>query len=307
MQTEYIKYFLEIAEVGSISKAAENLFMKRSNLSACLAKLEEFVGTPLFERNPKGVSLTANGYLFYDWAQQVIRSYQAMQEEFKVKELSYATGEIYIYATTSLAAQANYNVISGFSSFWPNISVHFSTETLEHILDSIKEKDNSIAFVSLHESDFPLLETYPDLKFLNMLELQFSVYTTSEHPLVLSQKTVSLKTLTNHHLLQYAPTGEATFFNSFFKSHQLIVPKFSAVTDILIYRKLLSSGKYLSIGLSKPYIPELLKDFAEIPIREKLLCTQGLLISRPALQNPQIKKLIQLYYKELKLPIPSEL
>ena len=306
MQIEYLKYFMEIANVGSISKAADNLFMERSNLSACLSKLEESVGTKLFERSPKGVSMTSNGSLFYEWMKQTMQSYQEMQENFKILEKSNATGDIFIHATTSLATEANYNVITGFSSYWPNISVHFSSDSLENVLNAVNSSNNAIAFVSLHETDFTLLESYQDLKIFKMIDLPFSVYATAEHSLVLSHKTVSLKTLCNYHLLQYAPIDEANFFYSFFKSNQLTVPKFSAVTDILMYRKMLSSGKYLSIGLAKPYTPPLLKEFSEIPIREKTICTQAILVSPNALLNPKIKMIIQLYYKELKLPVPED-
>lgn len=307
MQIDYLRYFMETANVGSISKAADSLFMKRSNLSTCLSKLEEAVGTSLFERNTKGVSLTTNGKLFYDWVESVSSSYRELQANFKETEKLDAIGDMYIYATTSMATQVNLYVITEFSSQWPNVSINYSTNSIESVLASVSQKNNAVAFVSLHETDLPLLDEYPNLIFLNLKEIPFAVYTAPDHPLANSHKTVSLKTLRDYHLLQYAQVGEASFFYSFFKSRQLTVPKFSAVTDLLMYQKMLSSGKYISLGLAKPYTPALLKDFAMIPVREKLTCTQAILATPEALKNPQINKVVQLYHKILRCPMAEQL
>ena len=305
MRIEYLRYFMEIANVGSISKAADSLYMERSNLSACLSKLEEAVGTPLFERNAKGVTLTTNGQLFYDFVKSLSESYKELQLKFNETAESDVMGEINIYSTTSLATQINLYVITEFTELWPNISVNYSSNTIEDVLEAVNGKNNAIAFVSLHETDLPLLEAYPNLNFLNLQEIPFAVYTTPDHPLANSHKTVSLKTLRDYHLLQYAQVGEASFYYSFFKSHQLTVPKFSAVTDLLMYQKMLSTGKYISLGIAKPFTPQLLKDFAMIPVREKLTCTQAILATSEALQNPKVDKVVQLYYRALRRPMPE--
>jgi len=65
MKTEYfdtkIRYFLKIAECGSLSKAAEELGIGQSGLSRQLAMLETFVRKPLFVRTGRGVKLTDAG------------------------------------------------------------------------------------------------------------------------------------------------------------------------------------------------------------------------------------------------------
>ncbi|KQP47631.1 LysR family transcriptional regulator [Pseudorhodoferax sp. Leaf274] len=61
MELRHLRYFIAVAETGSLSRAAEKLFIAQPPLSVQIRQLEEEMGTPLFVRHPKGVRLTAAG------------------------------------------------------------------------------------------------------------------------------------------------------------------------------------------------------------------------------------------------------
>jgi DNA-binding transcriptional LysR family regulator len=63
MQSTALRYFLEVAQSGSLSRASEKLFVAVSALSRQIAKLEDELGTPLFERRPRGMVLSEAGRL----------------------------------------------------------------------------------------------------------------------------------------------------------------------------------------------------------------------------------------------------
>lgn len=71
MRMEEIKYFLEICKYSSLSKAAQTLNISQQGLGQSLKRLENNVGGKLFERNFKGVFLTAYGEKFYERAKCV--------------------------------------------------------------------------------------------------------------------------------------------------------------------------------------------------------------------------------------------
>ena len=61
MELQQIRYILAIAEEKNITKAAEKLFVSQSALSQQLLKLEQELGTPLFERSGRILELTEAG------------------------------------------------------------------------------------------------------------------------------------------------------------------------------------------------------------------------------------------------------
>lgn len=72
MELRVLKYFTVVASEGSITKAAERLFITQSTLSRQIAELEEEVGSPLLVRTNRSVSLTAAGELLLRRAEEMI-------------------------------------------------------------------------------------------------------------------------------------------------------------------------------------------------------------------------------------------
>ena len=69
MLKPYIKAFLRVAECGSFSSAADQLYISKVSVMNQIIALEARIGVPLFERTHSGVSLTAAGKSFYQNAQ----------------------------------------------------------------------------------------------------------------------------------------------------------------------------------------------------------------------------------------------
>lgn len=72
MELRVLKYFTVVAAEGSITKAAERLFITQPTLSRQIAELEEEVGSPLLVRTNRSVSLTAVGELLLRRAEEMI-------------------------------------------------------------------------------------------------------------------------------------------------------------------------------------------------------------------------------------------
>ncbi len=78
MNTTYLNYALEVERVGSITQAAQNLYMAQPNLSKALKDLEKELGFQVFRRTANGVKVTEDGQEFLYHAKQVIEQLQAM-------------------------------------------------------------------------------------------------------------------------------------------------------------------------------------------------------------------------------------
>ena len=61
MNIVYLKYAVTVAKAGSLTKAAEELFVAQPNLSRAIKELEKDLGITIFDRNSKGIRLTSDG------------------------------------------------------------------------------------------------------------------------------------------------------------------------------------------------------------------------------------------------------
>jgi DNA-binding transcriptional LysR family regulator len=78
MELRHLRYFVNVAELGSVSRAAEKLFVAQPALSQQIRQLEGEIGTRLFERLPRGVRLTPAGESFLEDARTILaRAQQA--------------------------------------------------------------------------------------------------------------------------------------------------------------------------------------------------------------------------------------
>ncbi len=75
MKIEQLKQAILIAELKSITLAAESLFLSQPNLSLSIKKLEDELGYPIFIRNSKGVELTARGRKLIDYSKTIVLLY----------------------------------------------------------------------------------------------------------------------------------------------------------------------------------------------------------------------------------------
>jgi len=79
MNTLHFKYAVEIERTGSITQAADSLFMSQPNLSKAIKELEETLGITIFRRTSKGVIPTEQGAKFLEYARNILTQVQAME------------------------------------------------------------------------------------------------------------------------------------------------------------------------------------------------------------------------------------
>lgn len=86
MNTVLLQYALEVEKTGSITQAANNLYMEQPNLSKAIKSLEEMMGAPIFKRSSKGVIPTKKGKAFLEHAKNVLEELERMEGIYKKQE-----------------------------------------------------------------------------------------------------------------------------------------------------------------------------------------------------------------------------
>ena len=81
MDLKELNYIVVIADEGSISRAADKLYMAQSSLSQFLFQYEAELGAKLFVRTARGVRPTSAGEVFIDHARQILMDYHRTKNE----------------------------------------------------------------------------------------------------------------------------------------------------------------------------------------------------------------------------------
>ena len=84
MNIKHLGYFVEIVSCGSLSQAAERVYVTQSALSRAVSQLEQQFECRLLERTTKGVVPTPQGYALLQRAQRILQESQAMAEDLKL-------------------------------------------------------------------------------------------------------------------------------------------------------------------------------------------------------------------------------
>ena len=138
MELRNLITFIQVAELGSFTKAAEQLGYSQSTISFQIKQLEEELGCLLFERINHTVTLTERGVELVSYAHQI----RALTEEFKenllVEEL---TGNIHLVTPDSVCEEMINSYYIDFHKKYPSISIKFTTGDSALMLDMLDHNE----------------------------------------------------------------------------------------------------------------------------------------------------------------------
>ena len=137
MDISELKIFMAVAQLGSISKAAEEIHCVQSNVTARVKQLEERLGVTLFHRKSKGVTLTTSGHLLLGYAERIIRLVKEAQETITSQEEP--KGRLLIGSMETTAAVRLPTILAAYHRSFPKVELSLVTgpseESLRRLLD----------------------------------------------------------------------------------------------------------------------------------------------------------------------------
>lgn len=131
------RYFVAVAESGSVASASRMLSIAQSALTKSLLELEAEIGSPLFVRSPKGMTLTPQGHRFLVSARKVIGS---VADALRVQATDVAaeiSGVLSVGVTSLVAGYYLSELFSRFRRNCPAVQVYVTEDSprfLEHLL-----------------------------------------------------------------------------------------------------------------------------------------------------------------------------
>lgn len=149
-----IECFVAVAEESNFSRAARRLNLTQPPLSRHIRSLEEKLGTRLFDRNTRTVTLTPTGALFLRDASAMLVALDAAVESVRRAERG-ATSRLRIAFVGALLDDTFARVIRKFRAAHPQCQVHLSDLPPAHQMDRIQDGSVDIAFVGASPRKLP--------------------------------------------------------------------------------------------------------------------------------------------------------
>ena len=147
VKLELYKVFKEVAEAGNITAAAQALYISQSAVSQSIKQLESDLQTRLFARNSRGVTLTADGKLLYEYVRSAIGLLETGEAKLsQTRELQ--MGQLTIGASDTVTSQFLLPYLDSFHRQYPAIHIQIVSGRSHKVLGLLQSGKVDIAFAS---------------------------------------------------------------------------------------------------------------------------------------------------------------
>ncbi|HYG45667.1 MAG TPA: LysR substrate-binding domain-containing protein [Bordetella sp.] len=136
MELRQLRYFLRIVELGSVSKAAKDLYIAQPALSAQITNLESELGVRLLSRSVRGVVPTKSGDTLYLHAQAVLRQIERLQHDVTTTS-AIPGGPVSIGLPTSAANVLAGPLIAAVHEHFPDIQLRIVESLSGHLQELV--------------------------------------------------------------------------------------------------------------------------------------------------------------------------
>ena len=277
------RYFVAVAESGSISRAARQLSVSQSAVTEAVKNLESSLGAPLLERSGRGASLTHRGQVFLRHAGRILEAVADASRTLPDEDS--AAGELHLGASSVVAGYILADLLSRFRRAFPAVTVEAfedSPEYLEHLLVN-GELDVAVMVVSR-------LRQAAALEARTIVESAYRLWLPLGHPLA-TAKTISLADVAAEGQIMLSLDEIEETAEAFWRDHGLRPAVAFRTRSVEAVRSLVATGAGLALLPDLVYRPWSLEgDRIEArpmveqmpPVRVGVVWRRGSPLSEPA-------------------------
>jgi DNA-binding transcriptional LysR family regulator len=217
MDLDNLKTFIEVARLGSFSRAAEKVLRSQPAVSAQIRQLEQEYGQRLFDRNAKSVRLTPAGDVVLDYARQLLalqaKSHQAVSEQDGVR-----SGTLSIGANEGTFLYVLPKILARYHKQFPKVKISVYRSFTHKVTEKVEEGAVDLGVLTMPVKS-PSLEVIPVFRDRILLmvgpssplfgETSATLEEFAAQPIILP-KTGSMRKLMEKHLRPFREELNAT-------------------------------------------------------------------------------------------------
>ncbi|BCJ95728.1 LysR family transcriptional regulator [Anaerocolumna cellulosilytica] len=301
------KIFNTVASTGNISHAAKELYISQPAISKAISKLEESLGVPLFIRSSRGVRLTGEGEILYEYTKSAFLTLSQGERNLRrIHELG--MGHLRIGVSATLCKYILLPYLKNFVLTYPHVKVSIECQSTFKTLELLEQNKIDIGLIGLPE-DLKNLDFYPVKKiedifvatksYLENLRLRESsvmpAYSSINNESISLPSSFIFKTA--NIMLLDEKNMTRLFIDNYFTKNQIETNQILEISNM----DLLIEFAKISLGVScviKEFVETELKQelLVEIPLENPLKAREiGFAYKKSAQLTQTLEKFIQFY------------
>ena len=279
MTLQQLKYVIEVADKGSITEAAQSLFISQPSLSAAIRDLETETATKIFLRNSRGILITPEGAEFLGYARQVVQqaaliedkyiARQAVRQRFSVSTQHYSfTSSAFVELVRAQGGEAYEFILREGKTY----------DTINDV-KTLRSEMGVIYMCSFNEAVISKMLREANLVFSELFSAKPHIFIGRNNPLA-GKKSVTLADLEPLPCLTYEQGDQNAFYFSEEILSTLNHDKSIKVTDkgTIINLMIGTDGYTISSGICPSYLSG--EDIISIPLEVDEIIRIGVITHR---------------------------
>lgn len=273
------KVFYTVAKCGSLTRAAEELYISQPAVSRSIKQLETQLGVSLFTRTHRGMQLSANGgKIIFEEVERALKLLSDAQNRISEMKTS-ATGTIRIGASDTIFEYFLADKIVEFNERFPAVKIELMADVTPQTIEKLKADKCDVAFVNLPIDNEPELKLYGNCMRLN------DIFVTSEKYAELTTGEVGFETLKKYPLILIEQnTVSRRSFDNFLSSIGVNLEPSIEVGSWDLMKRLVSRGMGIGV-IPRQYVENALQDGSLLEIKTDIALpvrSVGMLLPRHA-------------------------
>ncbi|MDH5299453.1 MAG: HTH-type transcriptional activator IlvY [Desulfobulbaceae bacterium] len=155
MEIRVLQLFNHLAGSLHFGRTSRAMNVTPSALTRTIQRLEEEVGEPLFVRDNRSVTTTPAGERFREYAEEVLRGWQELQNDLARDEA--LRGDISIYCSVTAAYSILPRILGRFRAVHPEVHINLQTGDAARALDKLENGETDLTIAALPENSPPRL------------------------------------------------------------------------------------------------------------------------------------------------------
>ncbi|MBU5592287.1 LysR family transcriptional regulator [Clostridium sp. MSJ-4] len=262
---ELYRIFYTTAKLGSISKAAKELFTSQPAVSQSIKLLEGKLGGQLFYRTPRGVSLTLEGEVLFKYIEQGYGLMQTAERKFlELKNLN--LGQVRIAVCSAVCKYYLMKYIETYNLNHPKIKIYVKDKSSYDIVKALESGEIDIGILNMN------IENLASLNIIKTFKIQ-DCFVVGEKYKYICEKQMSLKNLVDNYPIILLEKGGNTrdYIDNYVISHGLTVLPQIELSNMELMIEFAKKGLGISC-IIRDYVQRELeqKQLYEVSIKEKI-------------------------------------